>query len=99
MNLVYTDTMTLDTNQITVQKTKATAGSGNIPWVRVKAIQFSAPEGTLLIKGIHSSSEWITLSAGDVFTITDLNASTSTICYLKASASCTANIFVFGEEY
>lgn len=104
MNLAFTDSFSVDTNEILIQR-GSSAGNGVIPHeiiVRAISIVPSKEDNeypSYYIKGIHSDSNWVEMESGTpVFVLEGLDDSTTMFFYVRsASGTITLNLFIKGK--
>lgn len=95
----YTSAVTVDTGEVVIHKAN-TAGNGVIPNdISLRHVKIYPADNTkqIIVKGLHDSSGWITLPAGQAYEVGGLAADCWTVCYVKAGESITVNLEVEGQ--
>jgi hypothetical protein len=104
MNLIYTEAVTVDTAGINISlgTTGSSPGNGSIPnGIKVFDVTIwpTSASQSYLVKGTNGNSEWITVRAGEAFSLGGIGGySTRDILRVKAATgSFELNIAVKGE--
>ena len=103
MSLKYTDSFSVDTTGVKVNK-GASPGNGVIPdSISIKAVTIVPDKSgdsfpTYYLKGIDSNSDWVKVDPDTPsFTIEGLGSNTDDLFYIKAdSGTITVNLYVKG---